>query len=1059
MKFDQLKDFTIPKLEEKVLKFWDDEDIFKKSLTAAKDRPHFAFYEGPPTANGRPGVHHTISRTIKDVICRYKSMKGFRVDRKAGWDTHGLPVEIEVEKALNLDTKAKVVEYGIEKFNAKCKESVFKYLDDWNEITRKIGYWLDLEDAYVTLTSDYVESVWWILKNYFDRDLIYKGFKTVPFCPRCETGLSSHEVAQGYAEVSDPSVFIKVKAADADFSYLVWTTTPWTLPSNAALCMRADADYALVEFEGEKLILAEALIPKILGEGVTIIEVKKGSEFLNRKYVPIFNTFKDKTDKAFYVVNGDFVTMEDGSGIVHIAPGYGADDYEIGQKCGLPVLQAVTGNGYFIDNAGNYANKYFKDADPEIIKDLKESGKLLKTEAYIHNYPFCWRCDSPLIYISRDCWYIKTTQFKEQLIKNNNATNWYPDEIRVGRMLNWLENNVDWALSRERFWGTPLPIWICDDSSCEHKTAVGSIEQLRKDGIDVPDELELHKPNIDYIKIKCEKCGGTMTRIPEVIDTWFDSGAMPYAQWHYPFENKEMFEIKYPADFISEAVDQTRGWFYSLLAISTMLFDKPAFKNVIVMDMILDAKGKKMSKHKGNMVDPFEIINKHGADPLRWYMLNNSNPWLPTKFDEEQLIEVIRKFFDTLKNSYGFFALYANIDNISERALNENKSVAEFLEGLAGEPELTDRWVISRFNTLVKNVTNRLDNYDLTPSTRIITDFVIDDLSNWYIRLNRRRFWAPEDDPSKMRAYLTLYSILHGTFSLIAPYCPFTSEFLWNELTKPEKSNGRPESVHMTEYPACNKELILTDIEESMALAQKIVSTGRAARNRKNLKVRQPLAGVLVNIPGKKQFDKIGPVLQIIKDELNVKEVEELNDVSEVVSYAAKLNFASAGSRLGKNAKETAGKVTKLSQDEIKQFLSSGVIKLDVSGTEIELSTDDLIITKNEKDSFAVDSTDGITVALKTEINDNLRDEGFAREIVNKVQNMRKSSGFEVTDRIEILVDTIDPLKSALDKYRDTICSETLADNMKLIDPHPDETEGKSWNINGVKAEIAVIKK
>jgi len=1059
MKFDQLKDTSIPKLEEKVLNFWDEKKIFQKSLEAAKDRPHFAFYEGPPTANGRPGVHHIISRTIKDVVCRYKSMKGFRVDRKAGWDTHGLPVEIEVEKALQLDTKAKVIEYGIEKFNAKCKESVFKYLDDWNEITRKIGYWLDLEDAYVTLTSDYIETVWWILKNYFDRDLIYRGFKTVPFCPRCETGLSSHEVAQGYDEVSDPSVFIKVKAADTDFFYLVWTTTPWTLPSNAALCMHPEANYALVEFEGEKLVLAEALIPKVLGGMVDIIEVKKGSEFAGKKYIPIFDIFQNFADKAFYVINADFVTLDDGSGIVHIAPGYGADDYEVGRKFGLPVLQAVAANGYFVETAGKYAGKYIKNADPEIIEDLKSDKKLFKTEAYVHNYPFCWRCDSPLIYISRDCWYIKTTEFKEQLIKNNNATNWYPDEIRVGRMLNWLENNVDWALSRERFWGTPLPIWICDDSSCRHKTAVGSIEQLKKEGIDVPDKLDLHKPNIDHIKLKCQKCGGRMTRVSEVIDTWFDSGAMPYAQWHYPFENKEIFEKKYPADFISEAVDQTRGWFYSLLAISTMLFDKPAFKNVIVMEMILDAHGKKMSKHKGNVVDPFEIVEKHGADPLRWYLLNNSNPWLPTRFDEGQLIEVVRKFFDTLKNSYSFFALYANIDNIAERAASEDRSVSEFLENLAGEPELTDRWIISRFNTLVKNVTDRLDNYDLTPPTRMITDFVIDDLSNWYIRLNRRRFWAPEDDSSKMRAYLTLYSILHGTFILIAPYCPFTSEYLWNELTKAAKENGRSESVHMTEYPVYKEESIISEIEESMALAQKIVSSGRAARNRKNLKVRQPLAGIMVNIPGLNQFEKVGPVLQIIKDELNIKEVEELKDISEVVSYQAKLNFAAAGSRLGKKAKDTAAHIARLSQDDIKRFQSSGVLQLNIDGAEIALSTDDLIIEKIEKDGFVVDGTDGIMVALRTEIDDNLRDEGFAREIVNKVQNMRKSSGFEVTDRIEILVDTADPLTSALDKYRDTICNETLADKIELVSPLPDDNDGKDWNINGVKANIAVVKK
>ncbi len=1058
MKFDQLKDFSIPKMEAKILKYWEDERIFKKSLDAAKNCPQFVFYEGPPTANGQPGVHHTLARTIKDIVCRYKSMKGFRVNRKAGWDTHGLPVEIEVEKALKLDTKAKVVEYGIERFNAKCRESVFKYLDEWNRMTRKIGYWLDLDDAYITLSNNYIESVWSILKNFFDRDLIYKGFKTVPFCPRCETGLSSHEVAQGYEEVSDPSVFVKVKAADGDFCYLVWTTTPWTLPSNAALCMHPDATYALVEFKGEKLVLAEALIPKLLSGDIDILETKKGIEFLNRKYVPIFDTFHNQADKAFYLINADFVTLDDGTGIVHIAPGYGADDYEVGLKYNLPVLQAAAANGYFMESAGKYAGMYIKDADPKIIEDLEQSGNLFKTESYIHNYPFCWRCDSPLIYISRNCWYIKTTLFKEQLIKNNNVTHWYPDEIRVGRMLDWLENNVDWALSRERFWGTPLPIWICDNASCGHKTAVGSIEQLRRDGLGVPAEIDLHKPTIDNIKLKCEKCGGTQTRVPEVIDTWFDSGSMPYAQWHYPFENKEKFESNYPADFISEAVDQTRGWFYSLLAISTMLFDKPAFKNVIVMEMILDAHGKKMSKHKGNMNNPFEVVDRYGADPLRWYLLNNSNPWLPTKFDEEQLAEVIRKFFDTLRNSYGFFALYANIDNIAERAAAKSKSVEKFLEEFAAEPEQADRWIISRFNTLVKKVTERLDNYDLTPPTRIINDFVIDDLSNWYIRLNRRRFWAPDNDPSKMRAYLTLYSILRGTFSLIAPYCPFTAEFFWNELTGPEASK-RPASIHMTDYPVCDEKSIQADIEKSMELAQKIVSTGRAARNRKNLKVRQPLAGIMVNIPGIDQFEKIHEVEQIIMDELNVKSIVELKSVSDVVSYKAKLNFAAAGAKLGKDTKAIAKAVADMNQDDIKRLQTSGEINPYLEKPEIKIGLDDVIIDKIEKDGFAVETVDGITVALKTEIDDNLRDEGFAREIINKVQNMRKTSGFEVTDRIEILVDTADPLATALRKYDEAIRDETLADRISLVNPIPVEHDGKSWDINGVKAELAVIKK
>ncbi len=1057
MKFNQLKDFTIPKMETEILAYWDKNKIFDKLQEQVKDKPHFVFYEGPPTANGRPGIHHVISRTIKDLVCRYKSMKGFRVDRKGGWDTHGLPVEIEVEKALKLDTKQKVIQYGVAKFNEKCKESVFKYIDDWNLITRKIGYWLDLEDAYITLTPEYVESVWWILKNLFNRNLIFKGYKTVPFCPRCETGLSSHEVAQGYEEVADPSVFVKVKAADDDFSYLVWTTTPWTLPSNAAICMHPEADYALVEFEGEKLVMADALLSKVLGPDYDIIEVKKGKEFLKRKYIPMFDTFEDQKDKAFYVISGDFVTLEDGTGIVHIAPGYGADDYSIGQEYGLPVLQAVAGDGHFVEGSGKYAGKFMKEADPEIIKDLKIEGKLLKKEQYVHNYPFCWRCDTPLIYISRQSWYIKTTEFKENLIKNSNQINWHPDDIRSGRMHDWLENNVDWALSRERFWGTPLPIWICDDEKCGHMVAVDSRDEIKALGIDVPEEFDVHKPEIDEIKLRCDKCGGSMARVPEVIDTWFDSGSMPYAQWHYPFENKDEFEKKYPADFISEAVDQTRGWFYTLIAISTMLFDKPPFKNVIVIELILDKIGKKMSKHKGNVVDPFRIVDEYGADPLRWYMLHSSNPWVPTKFDEEGLKETIRKFFDTLKNSYGFFALYSNVDNIAERAKEDGKTIEEFLEGFAGDPERIDSWIVSRFNTITKRATERIENYDLTPPARMISDFVIDDLSNWYIRLNRRRFWAPGNDESKMRAFLTLYRVLLGTVKLIAPYTPFISEFLWKELTK--INDNKSESVHMEEYPLADLSMIDSELEESMRLAQQIVSIGRATRSKKNLKVRQPLSGILVNIPGKDQFDKLGRETSVIKDELNIKSVEELADVSEVVKYRAKLNFAKAGPKLGAAVKEMAGKVTALSHDEVREFISKGEISLKANGAEHKLTNEEIDIEKDEKEGYSVESGNGITVALRTEINDELRSEGFAREMVNKIQNMRKSSDFEVTDRIKVMVKTSEPLISAVKGYDEFIRSETLADEIEFVDSLPSDPGSKNWNINGINTDIVVTKK
>jgi isoleucyl-tRNA synthetase len=1058
MKFDPLKDdFSQPAAELKVLEFWDQHDVFHKAMALAKDRPEFVFYEGPPTANGRPGIHHVIARTVKDLVCRYKSMQGFRVDRKGGWDTHGLPVEIEVEKLLGLDNKNKVLEYGVAAFNQKCRESVFKYLADWDKITRRTGYWLDLKDAYVTLTNEYIESVWWILKNLFDRDLLYKGFKTVPYCPRCGTGLSSHEVAQGYDLVKDPSVFVKMKAADGDFSYLVWTTTPWTLPSNAAICLKPDADYVTVEHEGEKLVLAEALVHKVFGEEKTALDRKKGSEYLNRKYLPLFDTFKEKSDEAFYAINADFVTLEDGTGIVHIAPGYGADDYEIGKVYNLPVLQAVEANGHFREGSGSYAGMFVKDADPIIIKDLKIAGKLFKKELYEHNYPFCWRCDSPLIYIARQSWYIKTTQFKEQLLKNNNAINWIPDEIRTGRMLNWLENNVDWALSRERFWGTPLPIWVCDDPKCPKMRAVGSVEQLRKEGTNVSADLDLHKPYIDDVKLKCE-CGSTMTRVPELIDVWFDSGAMPYAQWHYPFENKELFEKKYPADFISEAVDQTRGWFYSLLAISTMLFDKPPFKNVIVLEFILDKEGKKMSKHKGNVVDPFVTVDKYGADPLRWYLLANSNPWLPTKFDEDGLADVGRKHFDTLRNTYSFFVIYANIDEILARADKAGQDVEAFLASKAGEPERFDRWILSRYNALVKDVTDCFDKYEITRPVRAIQQFVIDDVSNWYVRLNRRRFWAKEDDRSKMRAYHTLFTILDGVARLSAPVAPFTSELFWKELHGEDRQkHGHPLSVHMTSFPKADESRIDSGLDEVMDTVRRIVSLGRAARSRKNLKVRQPLSRLLVSLKQDKEFERLKEYLEIVEDELNVKEVVPAANLDQYVRYSAKLNFKVAGPKLGSHVKAAQSFIAGLGNDAVRDFASSGKLVFDADGTKVVLTSEEVDVQRIENEGFAVENDGPVTIALVTELTPDLIDEGFARELVNKIQNMRKSSGFDVTDHIEVRMTGTGPLKSAAAKHDGFIRQETLANRIEFIDNGP-LTGGTEWNINGEKAAIAVKK-
>lgn len=1066
MKFDTLKDnFSVPKAEEQILEFWKKEGIFKKANELAKDRPHYVFYEGPPTANGRPGIHHVISRTVKDLVCRYKAMQGFRVDRKGGWDTHGLPVEIEVEKALGIKTKKEIFEYGVDKFNQKCRESVFKYLEEWNRITERTGYWLDLDDAYVTLKNEYIESVWWILKNFFDKGLIYQGYKTVPFCPRCGTGLSSHEVALGYETVKDPSIFVKVKAADGDFSYLVWTTTPWTLPSNAALCMKPDADYVTVEHEGEKLVLAEALVEKVFGTSeVKVLKKEKGSKFEKRKYVPLFDFYLSEfKDQAWYVLTGDFVTLEDGTGIVHIAPGFGADDYEIGQKYGLPVLQAIEATGIFKKLAGPYAGMFIKDADPIITKDLKIAGHLFKKEQYEHSYPFCWRCDSPLIYIARQSWYLKTTQFKEQLIKNNNSINWVPDEIRTGRMLNWLDNNVDWSLSRERFWGTPIPIWICDNEKCRAQKSVGSVEELIKEASsDVWKDthkigkLDLHKPMMDELKLKCDKCKGEMTRITEVVDVWFDSGAMPYAQWHYPFEHKDDFKNKYPADFISEGVDQTRGWFYSLLAISTLLFDKAPYKNVIVLEFLLDKEGKKMSKHKGNVVDPFVMVDKYGADPLRWYLVSVSNPSLPTRFDEEGLAEVVRKYFDTLKNTYSFFTIYANIDDISGKAAAANQTVSAYLSSKAGPPERFDKWIVSRYNSLVKKVIVEMDKYEILRPVRFIQHFVIEELSNWYVRNNRRRFWAKGDDPSKMRAYLTLYQILEGVCRLSAPVAPFISELIWRELSKSDnKLNTAPESVHMTSFPKPDESLIDLKLEQAMGLVEKIVSLGRAARSRKNIKVRQPLGELLVQLPGSNSL--LSEDVNIIKSELNVKDVKQASELDKYVSYSAKLNFKVAGPKLGSDVKKAASLLEQMGEKEIKELIKSETLKLDLGTNIITLGTDDVLVTKTEKEGYAVESESGVTVALTTTLTNDLIDEGFAREMVNKIQNMRKSSGFEVTDHISIRVRSTNRLKSAAQKHDEFIRKETLAKNLEFVD-NDNLTGATQWDINGEKTEIALAK-
>lgn len=1056
--FDELrKDFSFPDLEKKILDFWATEDVFHRSHEMRKDAPPFVFFEGPPTANGRPGIHHVIGRAVKDAVCRYKQMKGFRVDRKAGWDTHGLPVEIEVEKALKLDSKAAVEEFGIGPFNKACKESVFKYLKEWDDLTLRIGYWLDLDKPYVTCDNSYIESVWYILSDFFKRGLIYQGHKILPFCPRCETGLSSHEVAQGYSEVADPSVFVKVKSADEDnLYYLVWTTTPWTLISNVALAVHSDADYIRIEYKGQDLILAEALANSVINDEFKIVGRMKGSELEHKKYEPLFDYYKDSIENAYFITNADFVTLEDGTGIVHMAPAFGADDYSVGQKYGLPVLQAVEPNGTFKSEVTDWAGMFIKDADPHIIKNLKERKILFKKEKYVHNYPFCWRCDTPLVYYARKSWYIRTSEHKDDLLRSNRQVNWYPSEIGSGRFGEWLENNVDWALSRERYWGTPLPIWVCD--SCGELDSIGSIKELQEHGSDVPDDIDLHRPYVDDVTFSC-KCGGTMVRTPEVIDCWFDSGAMPFAQHHYPFENNGNFGSLFPAEFISEGTDQTRGWFYSLTAIATLFKESTAFKNVIVIGFILDKEGQKMSKSKGNIVDPWEVLDKNGADSLRWYLLASSQPWLPTRFDQAALTEMERKFLQTLKNTYSFFSLYANLDKVYERGGDASKPVLTFLEEKAGPALEIDRWILSALNSLVKDVNDRFEGYDLTPATRAIASFVVDDLSNWYVRRCRRRFWAAAGDSDKYRAYATLHKCLVTMSKLAAPVMPFFTEFLYRELVAKLEPNAN-QSVHMEDFPVADIAAIDLALEKRMGAAQKIVNLARAARTRVNLKIRQPLAELRVILPDDLSADDLDNLKPIIAEELNVKSVVFSDDASEVTSLTAKANFKLLGPKLGKKIGWAKDAISSLSDASLSEFQKTGKLALSLNGHDITLTTDEIEIESVDRDGYASERDSGIVVAISTTLTDDLISEGFARELVNKIQNMRKGHGLDVVDRINVTYDSSQPVVSSASGCADYIKGETLADSLVY---EPTFTGGQDWfiqewNINGHHAVIRVKK-
>ncbi len=1041
MSFRELhKKQSLPDIEKEVLEFWDSDDTFRRSTDERPEAPRFVFFEGPPTANGHPGTHHVLARTVKDAICRYKTMKGFLVERKAGWDTHGLPVEIEVEKQLGLESKEDIEKYGVAEFTERCLHSVFTYKDEWDELTHRMGYWLDLSDPYVTCTNDYVESVWHILKLMWDRDLIYKGHKILPYCPRCGTPLSSHEVAQGYRDAVDPSVFIRMRLKeDPDTSFLVWTTTPWTLISNVALAVAPTESYVKVKTGGENLILAEALL-SVLDEEYEILEKHLGLDLIGKEYEPLY-TFVHVDKKAWYVIGADFVTLEDGTGIVHTAPAFGEDDYGVGVEHDLPFVQPVDDTGSFTPEVKPWAGMFIKDADPLITEDLDKRGLLYKSDTVTHTYPFCWRCDSPLVYYARHSWYVRTTQFKSEMIANNAKIKWHPREIGANRLGDWLENNVDWAVSRDRYWGTPLNIWICE--KCERRDCIGSIAELRERGGDtVPSEVDLHKPAVDGVKLTCSECGGVMTRTPEVIDCWFDTGSMPYAQWHWPFENKEQFERSFPADFIAEGVDQTRGWFYSLLAISTIVSGTSSFKRCVVNDMVLDEHGKKMSKSVGNAVDSFEIMAEQGADALRWYLMSTSPPWVPTRFDVNGVKEVASKVLDTLRNTYSFFSLYANIDGYDPD---------EHFVGL-GDRSTIDKWIVSRCHSTIAAVTADLDAYDITKAVRKLQHFVLEDLSNWYVRLSRARFWKGDMDADKMAAYSTLREVLLATTKAMAPVAPFLSEAIYGRLHGGSDDDA-PSSVHLCAFPEATSSVIDRKLESAMGIARSVVVLGRAARNASSIKIRQPLARLLVAGVAEAERDGVTALEELILAELNVKEMEWAG-AEELTRPTASPIFPALGPKHGKNVNQVAEAIRAMSADDVARLNAGENVSVSVGDSAAVVEPADVEIGTEGREGFAVQSDGELSAALDTTLTDELVDEGFAREMINKIQFMRKEAGFDVIDRINVTYETGDRLKVAMERFASRVAAETLAASI---------TEGagageleKEWDVNGEWARIAV---
>ena len=1029
-------DMNFVEREKQVEKFWEDNQIFEKSMKVREGNPSYVFYDGPPTANGKPHIGHVETRVIKDMIPRYRTMKGYQVPRKAGWDTHGLPVELEVEKKLGLDGKDQIEKYGVEPFIEQCKESVWKYEGMWEDFSHTVGFWADMKNPYVTYHNDYIESEWWALKEIWKKGLLYEGHKIVPYCPRCGTPLSSHEVAQGYKDVKERSAVVRFKVKGEDAYILAWTTTPWTLPSNVALCVNPDEDYVKVTSKGYTYYMAAALVDTVLGEGAEILEHYQGKDLEFKEYEPLFPYAEKRigNKKAYYVVCDTYVTLTDGTGVVHIAPAFGEDDSKVGHRYDLPFVQLVNEKGEMTEETP-WAGTFCKKADMAVLQALEDKDLLFDAPLFEHSYPHCWRCDTPLIYYARETWFIRMTAVKEDLIRNNNTINWIPESIGKGRFGDWLENVQDWGLSRNRYWGTPLPVWQCE---CGHQDCIGSIEELKEKADNCPDDIELHRPYIDAVTIKCPKCGKEMHRVPEVIDCWFDSGSMPFAQHHYPFENKETFEKQFPAQFISEAVDQTRGWFYSLLAISTLLFNKAPYENVIVLGLVQDENGQKMSKSKGNAVDPFDALQTYGADAIRWYFYTSSAPWLPSRFAGKTVVEGQRKFMGTLWNTYAFFVLYANIDNF-----DATKYSLEY-DKLA----VMDKWLLSRLESTVKAVDDNLANYRIPEAAKALQSFV-DDMSNWYVRRSRERFWAKGMEQDKINAYMTLYTALVTVAKAAAPMIPFMTEDIYQNLVKSIDASA-PESIHLCDFPEVHEDWIDPKMEEDMADLLEIVVMGRAARNTANIKNRQPIGTMYV----KSEFQLSEFYKEIIEDELNVKEVVFKDDIADFISYSFKPQMRTVGPKYGKLLNKIKTVLSELDGNKaMAELKSTGELKLDIDGQEIVLLEEDLLIDMAQMEGYVSESDHTITVVLDTNLTPELIEEGFVRELVSKIQTMRKEAGFEVMDKIRVYAKDNDKIVDIMKNHGDEIKSEVLAEDIVT-----GETKGyeKEWNINSEKVTMAV---